>query len=169
MAWTTPGTATAGSVLTAQFLNTNVRDNLNSHESRFKEYGRTSNISMGPAAWTSTTFAGSSEMFTDLTWTADGSSYLVDLTIPLVYNTGVANQTSIWLSDGGTTQLGLMALFVLTTGVGAPLNARFFYTPSAGSQSVNVRVSVNTGSTSTYSGTGGTNYVPAVLRVLGAG
>lgn len=29
MAWTTPGTATAGNVLTAAFWNTNVRDNLN--------------------------------------------------------------------------------------------------------------------------------------------
>jgi hypothetical protein len=29
MAWTTPGTATAGEVLTASFWNTNVRDNLN--------------------------------------------------------------------------------------------------------------------------------------------
>jgi hypothetical protein len=29
MAWTTPGTATAGSVLTASFWNTQVRDNLN--------------------------------------------------------------------------------------------------------------------------------------------
>jgi hypothetical protein len=29
MAWTTPGTATAGEVLTAAFWNTNVRDNLN--------------------------------------------------------------------------------------------------------------------------------------------
>lgn len=29
MPWTTPGTATAGSVLTAAWLNTNVRDNLN--------------------------------------------------------------------------------------------------------------------------------------------
>lgn len=28
MAWTTPGTATAGSVLTAAFLNTNLRDNM---------------------------------------------------------------------------------------------------------------------------------------------
>lgn len=34
MAWTTPGTATAGDVLTASFWNTQVRDNLNDHESR---------------------------------------------------------------------------------------------------------------------------------------
>ena len=34
MAWTTPGTATAGEVLTAAFWNTNVRDNLNDHETR---------------------------------------------------------------------------------------------------------------------------------------
>lgn len=34
MAWTTPGTAVAGDVLTAAFWNTNVRDNLNDHETR---------------------------------------------------------------------------------------------------------------------------------------
>ena len=34
MPWTTPGTATAGEVLTASFWNTQVRDNLNDHETR---------------------------------------------------------------------------------------------------------------------------------------
>jgi len=39
MAWTTPGTAVAGDVLTAAFWNSNVRDNLNDHESRINDVG----------------------------------------------------------------------------------------------------------------------------------
>jgi len=170
MAWTTPGTAVAGSVLTSAFWNAQVRDNLNSHEDRFKQYARGVNDTMtGGATWSSTTFAGSTEMFTDLTWTANGSPVLVDLNIPLVYNTGAALQASIWLSNGATTQLALLGLLVLPTNVGTSFYGRYFYTPAAGSTSLNVRVSVSTGTVATYSGAGGSGYTPAVLRVVGAG
>ena len=55
MAWTTPGTATAGEVLTAAFWNTQVRDNtsdLRSYQNRFATSRRTSgSVTMNSTNW----------------------------------------------------------------------------------------------------------------------
>ena len=57
MAWTTPGTATAGEVLTAAFWNTNVRDNQNMQAIGCRAY-RSSNL----------TYTNNS----DIVWNAEG-------------------------------------------------------------------------------------------------
>jgi hypothetical protein len=55
MAWTTPETAVAGEVLTAAFLNTNVRDNtadLRSYQNRFATARRTAgNLTLNSTNW----------------------------------------------------------------------------------------------------------------------
>jgi hypothetical protein len=57
MAWTTPGTATAGEVLTASFWNTQVRDNtadLRSYQNRFASFFRSAgNYTLNSTSWTS--------------------------------------------------------------------------------------------------------------------
>lgn len=170
MPYVPPSTATAGSVLTAAFLNTNYRDNLNDHETRFKQYAFQSQNSMNPTNFASTTFSGSAEVFgTDATWTADGTStYVVDVYIPLIHNPGASTlQCTVWLSDGSTGQVALLGLPIMVAGMGIPFYGRHFYTPAAGSRSVNVRISVTTLSVNVYGHTAGTSYTPASLRVMG--
>ena len=58
MAWTTPGTATAGEVLTAAFWNTNVRDNSNEFASFFAAWtSYTPTIKQGVTLTKTTTYA----------------------------------------------------------------------------------------------------------------
>jgi hypothetical protein len=55
MAWTTPGTATAGEVLTAAFWNENVRDNSNdlrSYQNRYARFKRTAgDLTLNGTSW----------------------------------------------------------------------------------------------------------------------
>lgn len=173
MAWTTPGTAVAGDVLTASFWNSNVRDNLNDHESRFKSYGtavtRTTNTTS-----TATTFASASNIFaSNLTFTADGTSaYVVEFNCPLVF-TNSAVQVVVSLGNSGT-ELGIMGLAVLGTNTGVPYHCRFLWTPTAATYVLNIRAYLSgSGPTATIfagTGTGGAGtYMPTYLRVTGAG
>ena len=173
MAWTTPGTAVAGDVLTAAFWNLQVRDNFNDHESRFKSYGtavtKTSNTNS-----TATTFAAASNVFaSNLTFVADGtSSYVVEFNSPLVYINSAA-QVVVSLGNSGT-ELGIMGLAVLGTNTGIPFNCRFLWTPTAATYVLNMRFYLSgAGPTATIyggTGTGGAGtYMPAYLRVTGAG
>lgn len=173
MPWTTPGTATAGEVLTASFWNTQVRDNFNDHEARFKQYGYVEQTSY-PAgtAINQTTFASATEFFpSDITWTADGTSkYMIEVFVPLVFATAATLQGQIRLSDGGTTDLGFIWFGVLTAGVGVSAYGKYFYTPAAGSRSINARLTVNANAMNAYASDGGaSDYLPAFLRVAGAG
>lgn len=173
MPWTTPGTAVAGDVLTAAFWNSNVRDNLNDHESRFKSYGtavtKTSNTTS-----TATTFAAASNLFaSNLTFVADGTSaYIVEFNSPLVF-TNSATQVIVSLGNSGT-ELAIMGLAVLATNAGVPFNCRFLWTPTAATYVLNIRFYLSgSGPTATIyggSGTGGAGtYMPSYLRVTGAG
>jgi hypothetical protein len=170
MAWTTPGTAVAGEVLTAAFLNTNLRDNtlaLKHVSTLYASQVRTT-LALGISA---TTFAGASELFSagDATWTADGTStYLVEFFVPFVVTASATHTTNFGLSDGGSTQLALLGQINNLAGIGTPFHARFFYTPAAGSRSVNVRVWVTSNTSDLYGENAGSGFVPMFLRVTGA-
>ena len=167
MAWTTPGTAVAGDVLTAAFWNTNVRDNLADHEARFKQYAYVSRNTN--ATITATSFATASEYFsTDATWTADGTStYFIEAYLPGTNTITASHATYFALSDGGSTQLGIMGQMVQLAGVQLPIRMTFPWVPSSGSKSVNLKIYVNGNSTEIYAGNGGSDFYYSTLRVLG--
>jgi hypothetical protein len=172
MAFTTPGTAVAGEVLTAAFWNEQVRDNtdaLYQSTRRLAYQTRTSTIS----SITATTFATGTSIFdTPATFTADGtSSYLVEFHVALCIHAGGANQISLVLADS-TTAVGVLALPCSTGGGGdgVPVFCRFYWTPAAGSRSLNVRCFVNANEAQLYMGTGtggASSYTPGYLAVYG--
>jgi hypothetical protein len=175
MAWTTPGTAVAGDVLTAAFWNLNVRDDLVALYNAHAQYGyqtRTSD-SFG-TIFTATTFATSSNLFTNnITWTADGtSSYVLELFVPLVYTTGTAQSFQLHITNGSTTSYGFYyGENAANQGYGHYVKR--LITPSAGSTSMNARLTKGggTGSIILYTGTGASSsdYMPAFIRVTGGG
>ena len=67
MAWTTPGTATAGEVLTAAFWNANVRDNSNdlrSYQNRYARFKRTAgSLTLNSTSWADIPTVGTSADF----------------------------------------------------------------------------------------------------------
>lgn len=168
MPWTTPGTATAGEVLTAAFWNLNVRDNLNELYVGEKELVyATGNGDQSTAA---TTFATGVEIFADQTFTADGTRHLVELFIPAIQNTSTTGLAYFELSDGGSNSLGRLAHTLnLGSAQAGPIYAKYYYTPAAGSVTLNVRVYVSAGNVFVYGGAGGSgNLVPRFLRVTRA-
>ena len=172
MAWTTPGTAVAGAVLEASFWNSNVRDNTNALYDSIRRLGfeqRTSNYSIS-----STTVAGAADVFTDVTWTADGTSaYRIEAYFPFVESAQAANAfVEVWLVNGSGTGLGRLAYVGYADGTRSAaqgaVNPSYFYTPAAGSTSINIRI-INFGGTGNASaGAGGAAAnVPAFLAVYG--
>jgi hypothetical protein len=170
MAFTTPGTAVAGEVLTAAFWNEQVRDNslaLKHTSTLYASQVRTT-IETGISA---TTFAAASELFTggDATWTADGTStYLVEFFVPFVVTASATHTTNFGLSDGGSNQLALMGQINNLAGIGMPVLFRYYYTPAAGSRSVNIRVWVTSNTSDLYGENAGSGFIPMYLRVTGA-
>ena len=171
MAWTTPGTATAGNVLTAAFWNEQVRDNPNALYGAVRRLAyieRTTDY-----VFTATTVATSTDMFSsDLTFTADGtSSYLV-----VFYSgagqshTGASGVISVYLTDGGNNALGRMTRHQhdgaaeITPGA----VAQRYYTPASGTRTINVRAIVNNATGTLYmSDANGTNDMPGYLAIFG--
>jgi hypothetical protein len=175
MAFTTPGTAVAGDVLTAAFWNSDVRDNSLEIYKGQRVYGfqrRTTDY---------TFYAGSmtlaSDMFaTPITFTADGtSSYILECAF--VYSmsaTSTGYISSSFFNSGSV---------ILETSAASSSNAtatnlwtvynKYIWTPSSGSKSINVRGAVGNTATALGDGNisvlsnGGTFY--PWMRVTGAG
>lgn len=171
MAWTTPATATAGSTaLTAAFWNTQVRDNslaLYGAVRRLAYIERTTSYTT-----TATTLSTATDIFSsDQTFTADGtSSYLVVFYVSYMGNSNASGTVATVLTDGGNNGLG--RFFAIQPSGANELQAggiyQRFYTPAAGSRSLNVRAFVNagTGTLGASDGTG-TNDCPMFLAVYG--
>ena len=168
MAWTTPGTAVAGDVLTAAFWNLNVRDNLNELYVGEKELVYATGN--GDQSTSATTIATGVEIFADQTFTSDGSRHLVELFIPGIQTTSTANNARFELTDGGTTGLGrLCEPYQPASSTTGPIYVKYYYTPAAGSVTLNVRAFVSGGNVFVYGGAGGSGtYPPRFLRVTRA-
>jgi hypothetical protein len=160
-------------VLTAAFWNTNVRDNSDALYQSIKRIGYQTRGTFGDGAVnfftvSSTTFASSAEVFTDITWTADGTSaYIVEFFCPMVITGASADGIQVAICTGSGTNLGVVGEVYSTSGgvSGSPVHGRLFYTPAAGSASVNVRAkkaSVN--GALRFGG----EYTPGYLAVYGA-
>ncbi len=164
MAFTTPGTAVAGDVLTAAFWNSNVRDNtdaLYGNVRRLAYQTSTSNQT------TTTSFATAPNLVSDATFTANGtSSYLVEVYIPLA-ETGGTNGSYIDIRfDIDNVDIALISRITRSEGTNASsasVFARFFYTFASGSRAVNMRP-VHVGTAGTVYGTQG---LPIALAIYG--
>ena len=172
MPWTTPGTATAGEVLTAAFWNTNVRDNTNELYGSIRRLGyvtRTTDYSI-----TANTVGAATDLFSsDLTFTAiAATAYRVEFYCPyLSTGTGAGDNARIHLCDGSGNDLGLMSFVGNGDGTRRAENqvfAIYNYTPGAGSISLNIRPIKGGGNGNLGGGTGGSGQnMPAYLAVYG--
>ena len=171
MAWTTPGTAAAGDVLTAAFWNEQVRDNTNALYNTIRRLAYQTHTG-NRTGITGTTFATGTNVFNSTAdFTADGTSaYLVEFFVPLCFHVGGGNQISFVMTDGGTA-ISLMAIMAAAgSGDGGPVFTRFYWTPAAGSRTLNARCLVNAHEAQLYMGTGtggASSYLPGYLAVYG--
>ena len=125
MAWTTPGTATAGEVLTAAFWNANVRDNLNELAPLFA----------AATSWTPTM----SNTWANGNATATGKYYKVGRLV------------NFWaqITIGSTTTKGASALFLSLPVPAATYNSDFIL------MTTNIRFLFQDAGTNVYTGMGG--------------
>ena len=131
---------------------------------------RTTNYSIS-----STTLAGAADAFaSDLTWTADGtSSYRIEAYWPFIESAQTANALiQMWLVDGSGTGLGRLGYVGYAdgtrSGAQGAVNPSYFYTPAAGSTSINMRMIYENGPGNASAGAGGSAAnVPAYLAVYG--
>ncbi len=143
MAWTTPGTATAGSVLTASFWNTNVRDNTNALYGGVRRLAYVTRTTAYTVSATSTG-TGADIFASDLSFTADGTS-----TYKLVFQVGTFAETGtsagsrvyVELTDG--TNVVTSNWPILGDGDGtnravSDIHKTIFVTPAAGVATYNV-------------------------------
>jgi hypothetical protein len=178
MAFTTPGTAVAGEVLTAAFLNTNLRDNTNAlydsvRRIAFTQRTTSYNVNATSVAGAGDVFTGGGATGAALTWTADGTSaYRIEFFCPFVdtaTNAGAA--VSIHLTDGSGNDLGRIAIVGNADGSrneDAAQFAVYYYTPAAGSRTINVRATRNVAGGLLACGAGGSgSTVPMFLAVFG--
>jgi hypothetical protein len=172
MAYVTPGTVAAGDVATAAAWNVVVGDIVAIYQGvqRLAFGTRTTNYSIS-----STTLAGAADAFaSDLTWTADGtSSYRIEAYWPFIESAQATNAlVQIWLVDGSGTGLGRLGYVAYADGTRSAtqgaFNPSYFYTPAAGSTSINIRIINENGTGNASAGAGGAAAnVPAYLAVYG--
>ena len=173
MAYTAPTAVSAGDALTATLYNTYVKDNVIALQQSIVRLGHVTRTTSYNT--TAITLAGSADVFaTDLSFTADGTStYSVEAYVPrFTMSSTQDDYVTINLVKGDGTGLALLGVTRCTVGysVSAPFFARFYYTPSAGTQTLNLRATTN-GRTSTLDGgsggTGAFDYAPILLSVFG--
>lgn len=172
MAWTTPSTAVAGSTaLTAAFWNEQVRDNSLALYNSIQRLGFQSITSNYNANQTSV--ASAADMFTDITFTADGTStYIIEF---FSHRCESATNAGSWirghLVDGSGNDLGHFGYVGYGDGTRQGLQmvyARFGYTPAAGSRSVNIRWIYSGAAGIVYAGAGGSGAaLPTTFAVYG--
>jgi hypothetical protein len=148
-----------------------VRDNTNALYGAVRRLAyieRTSNYQT-----TATTVATAPNMFSsNLTFTADGvSSYLVVFfSGSSMSHSGASGLISVFLTDGGNNALGRLS-FHQQSGADERQNGAIhqrYYTPTAGSQSLNVRAHTNSATLTMLMNNGvGENDVPGFLAIYG--
>jgi len=121
----------------------------------------------GGISITATSVASASDFFSSpATFIADGSSYLVEVFIPLYYATNGANYSSrLSLVSGSTEVTRLTTQDTQMAFTGASQYAQYVVTPAAGVFSYNVRAWVTANSSLIFCGNAGSDYPPAMLRV----
>ena len=165
MALVSPTTVTVGSVLTATQWNSEVKGNLDEvYASR--RLGFQTRTTAYTANQTHANIASAGNMFSsDITFTADGTStYWVEFYCCRVIAPNIsAAWSGIYLTDGGSTTLGLMSILFNGASIGFQLSchARVPITPSAGSFTINTRAAASTSSFTWQADTGGSDSLDA--------
>lgn len=173
MAWTTPGTAVAGDVLTAAFWNTQVRDNSLALYGSIKRLGLQTRGSGGSDNYTisATSVASAADVFSsDISWTADGTSeYVIEFYCPCATSPTNAVGSYISLVKGDGTLIGRLAeIYAAGSGINIPVFVRYRYAPAAGSQTINIRAIKDSSASNGELRFGGTNYAAGYLAIYGA-
>ena len=141
MAWTTPATFTSGQILTAAQMNTNVRDNTNALYGSLRRIGyesTSSNITIS-----ATSIATATDAFTDITWTAEAATYLIVASWATWVGASGYNYYA-YLTDGGNNGIACLGQISGADRVG-PCTAIYFYTVTAGSKTINMRFTKESG------------------------
>jgi len=125
-------------VLTAAFWNANVRDNLDELYSSQKLIG--TRTEGGNYTVNQTLIASASDVFSsDITWTANGTSaYRIEFYCGAMAN-AAGGFTQVILVDGSGTKIQQIAQCTASVAIRCPCFVSVYYTPSAGSASVNIR------------------------------
>lgn len=150
MAWSTPPDKSAGDQFTEAMWDDYVKGNT---EHLYNSIQRLALVTATSNASANTTFATAANVFsTDATFTADGTSaYVVEVCIPLAETGAVAGAfMDIKLRGNSNADLGILARISRPTTTQAQsgnVYAKVFYTPSAGSTSLNVRGVCSSGGT----------------------
>jgi hypothetical protein len=105
---------------------------------------------------------------TNLTFVADGGTYIVEFFCGIMSNTNVST-TYFALMNGSGTDIGTMGLLTISgAGHGEPVYLQRTYTPSAGSTTINIRAYPDAGTSTLAAGnntTGTSGRPPMFLRV----
>lgn len=162
--WSTPRTWIEAQLVGAADMNQHVRDNLTSlYDAQHDVAARKTIVS----PYTMVSAASGGEVFSDFTWTADGSSYVVEFFAGAV--TAVTSAATIILTNGNGTILTVLG--IVSAGATVPVFSKYYYTPAAGTATLNVVGVFGAGGGGTIqAGNGGatlTSYPPAYLRVTG--
>ena len=173
MAYTAPTAVTAGDALTATLYNTYVKDNVIALQQSIVRLGHVTRTT--EYTTTATTLAGSTDVFaSDLSFTADGTSaYSVEAySSQLTMSSTQDDYVTVNLVKGDGTGVAMLGLVRCSTGFSsaAPFFARFYYTPSAGTQTLNLRLTCSGRTSSLHAGSGGTgafDRAPILLSVFG--
>lgn len=153
MAWTTPGTATAGDVLTAAYWNVNVRDNMNALNSVVTNVQSTT-VTAITASTTSASLADITGLTTTITPSSATSRVLVLVQMNIGYNLAqeayfnlVRNSTAIGIGVGGAANYtSVIRLDAYTTSTIIPFSINFVDSPATTSATTyKMQWAVNTG------------------------
>ena len=169
MAWTNPETFTAGQTLTAASMNA-IGGNLtaSAYGNIVGRVERTTSYAVNQTA-----VGSAADIFvSDVTWTADGTTtYLVEFFCARSDTGANGAITTALVNSSGTYIAGLsFQTAYATSGTGydaSPILGRFWYTPSSGSVSLNVRATYNIAAGTLYFSTGSGTFAPGYLAVFG--
>jgi hypothetical protein len=161
MAWTTPTLRNAGDAILASDQNIWANNML-------ALYGSLRRLGYAQRTTTlvSTANATPEEIFSDISWTADGTSaYMVQWWFPY-FDTGTAAVPRLILTNGAGVSLQWVS--VATTNILHMASGTTWYTPAAGTATVNLAMTTGgSGSWTAGGGAGGATYAPSWLAVWG--
>ena len=143
MAYVTPGTVAAGDVATAAAWNVLTNDVI-AHQASIIRLGFQTRGTLATSdhyTATQTAVGSATDIFpADISWTADGtSSYVVEAYCPSGASPTSGAGIYIHLVTGAGTSLGKCETYSSSGGVNVPMFIKLFYTPSAGTATVNAR------------------------------
>ncbi len=171
MAYVPPTNVSTGDVLTASRYNADVVENVSQlyntlkrigYQTRTTSYTTTSGVAPGPA----------NIFTTSISWTANGTSaYLCEFYAPSVTTaTNAGAFVVVTMTTDGGTAIAYAAQNGFGDGTRSSINpvfARYWYTPAAGTATLNIRAYHGTAAGTVDGGAGGAALAPMYMAVYG--